>query len=219
MGTHVIYSGKALSKLQKIHSVSCWDVLAYHVERGDSIARIDIALDFKDTLLTVEHFKQSFMNGDAVTDLRTASEVKSLTHSGHTFYIGSRKKRKKLVRIYDKEAEANLEYPCIRVEAQIMGKPATQLSLEIGLSVSAEKMVLSALKSIIDFPKISVWNDAVSGVTGVSLGSHHGKETDTRKWLNEVVFKSVLREAEHDREWFDEYVTSLLVEARKKGLR
>lgn len=219
MGTHVIYSGKTLAKLEGIHSISAWEVLAYHVERGDSIARIDLALDFTNTLLTVEHFKNSYMKGDAVTALRTASEVKSLTHSGHTFYIGSRKKRKKLVRIYDKRAEANLDYDCIRVEAQIMGKPATLLSKEIGQARYAPDVVLGAIREVIDFPMIDLWCEAMGDSSKVELASHHDKETDTRKWLNRTVFMSILKEGERDKEWLDEFLTSLMVEARKKGLR
>jgi hypothetical protein len=215
MGTHIVYSGKTLQKIQMEHGLSSFEVLKYHCGRHDNVARIDVALDIKNTDLTVQHFQDAYEQNKCITKLKTASVIKNIGSDGHTFYIGSTKKRKKLVRIYDKRAETNTAISWTRIEAQIMGKPATKLSNEISCALKIDEVILGALFDIVDFPTIEIWKDIIDGKTAVELGASNDKMSDTRKWLEKTVFKSLLAEGEKDKLWFDEFVTSLLVEHRR----
>lgn len=216
MGIHVVYSGKTLQKIKESFGVDASDIVEYHSLQHDNFARIDIALDIKNTDLTVQMFVDEYKEDRCITKLRTASEIKNIGSDGHTFYIGSTKKRKKLMRIYDKKAETNTSINWIRIEAQVMGKPATELTKLMYLEESITRVMLGALFDIADFPMIDIWKDIIDGREVVNLGASNKQSSDTRKWLDSVVFKSILKESEKDKEWFDEYVTSLLVEARRK---
>jgi hypothetical protein len=96
-----------------------------------------------------------------------------------------------------------------------MGKPATKLSNEISCALKIDEVILGALFDIVDFPTIEIWKDIIDGKTAVELGASNDKMSDTRKWLEKTVFKSLLAEGEKDKLWFDEFVTSLLVEHRR----
>lgn len=216
MGIHVVYSGKTLQRIQEYFGVSPYDIVEYHSVQRDNFARMDIALDIKNTDLTVQMFVDEYKENRCITKLRTASEIKNIGSDGHTFYIGSTKKRKKLMRIYDKKAETNTSINWIRIEAQIMGKPATELTKLMYLEEAITRVMLGALFDIADFPMIEIWKDIIDGKSVVNLGASNKQSSDTRKWLNSVVFKSILKESELDVQWFDEYIASLLV-ARNKA--
>lgn len=205
MGTHCVYSGKTLTRINQMYNVNSMDVLKHHIESGHNIARIDIALDFFGGSLTVEDFQQSFLRGEAITKLRSASVIKSLTDRGHTFYIGSKKRRKKLVRIYDKSAEQNWDFNCIRVEVQLMGKPATKTSIEAVRGESVGKVLLGSIKDVIDFPLITEWNTVMETSDSIQIGTEYEGVGDTKKWLEESVRMCLIRQAVLDLNWWTQY--------------
>jgi len=219
MGTHIIYSGKALQKIEQEFNTSAFDVLKWHVKRGHNIARIDIAVDFKNTSLTVQDFENAYDSGLCKTKLRSANVIKEKHGDGHTLYIGSKKKRKKLVRIYDKMAETKTAIAWTRCEIQIMGKPATKIAVDATNGSSMKQVLLGAMLDVVDFPSVPLWSSSFNDIDKVKLGSESDHLADTREWLNRTVFKSILKEADKDGMWFDEYISALLVEARKSGIR
>lgn len=205
MGTHTIYSGTTLKKLKRIYQMNSQDILKSHVESGHSITRIDLMIDFKECGLDVQMFQDAFLNGYADTRLRSASMIKNLTDKGHTFYIGSRKSRKKLVRIYDKSAELNIDGNWVRVELQLMGKPATQLSKEMMLRDSIEQTILEAIKGVINFPTIREWSHVFAYKRSIRLTGNTSQQSNTRKWLTEQVFTALAREISLDYQWWTQY--------------
>lgn len=216
MGKHMIYSGKTLQKLYDRYELNAVDILKYHSLRGDSITRLDLALDIKNESLRVQHFIDAYDNGDCVTKLKSASEIKEKTgERGHTFYIGSTKTRKKLVRIYDKRAETGTEIDWIRIELQIMGKPATKLGRDIIESKHMSDIILGAIKEIVDFPTIYQWFSIFDSAESVDIITATDKLGNTREWLDKTVFKSIQDEAKIDPGWFEEYVLSLIIAVRK----
>jgi len=205
MGKHIIYSGKTLQRVNKMYNINSVEILRHHIESGHNIARLDIAIDFFGEGVTVADFQNSFLSGQAVTKLRSASVIKSLTSAGHTFYIGSKKKRKKLVRIYDKSAEQNWDFPCVRLEVQIMGKPATKVSLQSLKSDNMGKTLMGAIKDIIDFPMIMPFAHAMAYADDIQIGTVCDQLGDTKKWLQEAVRMCLIRQAVLDLNWWTQY--------------
>lgn len=194
MGIHTIYSGRALRRVSSMDGTSGFDILKHHVESGHNIARVDIALDFINHGLTVGDFVNQWENGSVVTRLRSANIVKSLDDDGYTLYLGSQKARKKLVRIYNKGAETNTGIDWIRVELQLMGKPATKLSRLWLESGDSHEFLLRGLKNVVDFPHLDIWRGVFDGVIPLSIGSQSSNKGDTRDWLLNKVVPSLARE-------------------------
>jgi len=220
MGKHIIYSGKTMQRIKEMYDTSSIDILNHHIESGHSITRLDIALDFYGAGLTVQDFQDAFMNHHVITRLRSATLVQSLTGSGHTLYIGSRKKRKKLVRVYDKAAEMGWDFNCVRVEVQLMGKPATQAGKKIVSGKSTSDTMLAVMKNVVNFPTINQWNMAVEGKYDVQIGTQYDGVGNTRKWLEETVLPCIAREAVLDANWWIQYEMDLtrLMEAMEEKI-
>lgn len=209
MGYHMIYSGKTLGRIKKMYDVDAIEILAHHIDSGHNITRIDVAIDFLNTGVNVQHFVNAWDNGLVETRLRSASIVKSLTDDGYTFYVGSRKKRKKLVRIYNKGIESGTGLDWVRVELQLMGKPATQLSILMVRDPSIQNAILQAVKDVIHFPSVMVWRDAFSDTQRLKLVSESDRCGDTRKWLEKQVHPCLKREITLDVEWWIQFKMSL----------
>lgn len=205
MGKHIIYSGKTLQRINKMYNINSISVLKHHIDSGHTIARIDIALDFYGGSLDVMDFQHAFLHGEASTRLRSASVIKSLTDRGHTFYIGSKKRRKKLVRIYDKSAEMNWDFNCIRVEVQLMGKPATKVSIDAIRGESVAGVLLGAMKDVINFPLISEWNKAMASSKDIKIGTESEMLGDTQKWLEQTVRMCLIKQSVLDLNWWTQY--------------
>lgn len=209
MGKHVIYSGKTIQRIKDMYDVSAFDILKHHIENGHNIARIDLAIDFIETGVTVQKFIDAFEAGHITTRLRSANEVKSLTDKGHTLYIGSQKKRKKLVKIYDKGAETGTGIDWVRVEVQLMGKPATQVSKLVVTDTDIAEVMLRSIKDVLDCPTIRVWNEVFSRKEPIKLQSESDIAGNTREWLDRQVFPALRREISLDAEWWIQYKLGL----------
>lgn len=194
MGVHTIYSGKSLQRIAHMFATSGIDILKYHIQQGHNIARLDIALDFINHGLSVQNFVDEWYAKRVETKLRACNIVKSLDNDSYTMYIGSQKTRKKLVRIYNKSAEQGLDINWVRVEAQLMGKPATKTGIIISGEEDTEHMMLRCLKDVVNFPFVKSWSDVMEGLTEVRIGSHNDEKGDTREWLLNSVIPSLSRE-------------------------
>ncbi len=209
MGKHIIYSGKTLSRIKKMYDIEKLDVLDHHISNGHNISRLDIALDFYGSTPTVQEFQDAYMNGFVQTKLRSATVIKDLTGNGHTFYLGSRKARKKLVRVYDKSAEQGWDFPCTRVEVQLMGKPATTAGIAITRAVDKSCIMIACMRDVADFESVYEWNKAMVEAGAVKLGTEYEGAGDTRRWLEETVKLCLAREAVLDWTWWVQYKLEL----------
>lgn len=194
MGIHTIYTSKSLQRIEQMNGTDGFEILKYHVENGHNIARVDIALDFKNFGLEVQDFVDQWYNGGCITKLRSATTVKSLDNKGYTLYIGSQKARKKLIRIYNKGAEQELDTDWLRVELQLMGKPATKLGLLWVESDNDEQFLLKGIKDVVHFPFIAEWGQVFNNLIPIRIGSQSNEKGDTRDWLLNQVIPSLARE-------------------------
>jgi len=183
MGVHIVYSGKSLARIKETMNITAEQVLIHHIKEGHSVARLDLAIDFKGYGTPVGEYIQAFQNGEVRTKLRKATIVKSLVGDGETLYIGSMKKRKNLIRVYDKGAELGTGEDWVRVELQIMGRKATSIGADIAESERIKETILGVIKSVVDFYTLDVWNQLTSDIDKVEMVSIPKEHGDTEKWL------------------------------------
>lgn len=188
MGRHTVYSSKALDRIKQMINISGTDVLIHHINEGHTVARLDLAIDFIGYATPVGQFVDAYLNGEVTTKLRTASVVKSLTNGGETLYLGSLKKRKNLIRVYNKGAEQGVDIDWIRVELQIMGKKATSTGKEICKSENIKETIIGIIKNIVDFKTVAIWKELTSLTQDVQMSSIPKSQGDTEAWLmNQVI--------------------------------
>lgn len=216
MGIHVIYSGKAIVNIEEHKMLNKIDLLQYHMECGHRIVRLDLAVDFINAGVTVDDFQHAFGNGEVVTRARSGTVVQSLTGRGHTFYIGSRKARKKLLRIYDKGAEQNLDVDWLRVEMQIMGTPAEKATSRIAKSSQKSHTIIGIIQGYCDFPTVSMWKRATHDVNATDIGSIRHERGGTRKWLETQVMSALVDECLLDIDYYVQYTLMLDKELKRR---
>ena len=111
MGVHVSWSGSALRE------VNPRAVLRLALNMGATIRRIDLAVDLHKELDQHSLYFR-LTQGEAKTASKKFQRIQSDT--GWTIYVGSRTSEK-FLRIYDKQAEAQLQEPLTRVELECKG--------------------------------------------------------------------------------------------------
>lgn len=193
MGTHIVYSSKALDRINEMNNISASDILIHHIRSGHHIARLDLAIDFIGYGVPVGQYIDAFKNGEVKTRLRNASIIKSLTTEATTLYLGSMKKRKNLVRVYNKGAEMGIDLDWIRVELQIMGKKATSTGVEIAHSEDIERTIIGVVKGVVDFGTISSWNALTNDIGKIKMSTIPKTQGDTEAWLMNQVLPALVR--------------------------
>lgn len=202
MGVHIVYSGSTVSKIQEIYNMDALEILGFHLVKQDRVVRMDVAIDFINCDVKVKDFQKAFESGNCDTRLRSATVVRSITGDGHTLYIGSRKTRKKLLRIYDKAAEQNIEGDWIRVELQVMKEPATVLAYKMFESDEPEKCIIGAIDKVCSFPTIDVWKKIISDNPQIEIGSIGRNDANTRRWLESQCVPALAREIRLDYDYW-----------------
>ena len=193
MGCHVVYSSKSLDRIKEMKNISGTDVLIHHIRAGHNVARIDLAIDFINYGATVEAFTFAFTHGYVKTKLRKASIIRSLVSEGSTLYIGSMKKRKNLVRVYDKGAEQGSDDNWVRVELQVMGKKATGVGIKICNSENIKETIIGIILGVVDFPTVDVWKNLTRDTDKIQMSSIPKEQGDTEKWLMKQVVPALSR--------------------------
>ena len=127
MGTYVVYSGSAIANVME----SMEDVIDFHMGMGHRISRLDLAVDAIDSDLDIWELAQQYKEKKCKTAAKSGAIMKDLDYEGDTLYIGSTKKRKKLLRVYNKAVEMGLDgINWKRIELQLM-RPSSKEALEI----------------------------------------------------------------------------------------
>jgi hypothetical protein len=211
MGINTVYSGGALRKIKKEYSIPSIDIVKHHSDAGHNFTRLDLCIDFIDTGVKVDEFRQAFLNGECFTALKEGQIFKSDTGPGETYYIGSLKARKKLVRIYDKGAERNMDADVdwIRVEYEIHQAPAVAAAAKLSASHDLRSTILSICAGIADFPTITIFKDLMEGIVPVKIGSISSEKGKTREWLLDPVVKSLGREIIKEPVFLNEFFEEL----------
>lgn len=125
MGTHVQLSSQAIAQLvAEGIAEGPSELLAYVVDRGFRVSRLDVAIDDRRGLVTRELIDEALVRGALVTRYRGnrpvgTRKIGSGEYDGWTFYLGAPTSDSQM-RIYDKAAEQKrtAEGPWVRFELQ-----------------------------------------------------------------------------------------------------
>ena len=85
-------------------------------DRGCQLSRIDLCYDDYEKRFKASYYIDKWIKGLFRTHFQQAIIYKNSSDDGNTFYLGSLKKRSKLLRIYDKYIESDGENDCVRYE-------------------------------------------------------------------------------------------------------
>lgn len=209
MGKHTIYSGSSLRRVQEYNGSDPYEILDYHVKAYDSITRVDFAVDFINQGAKVIDFEKAFIDGKVNTRIKSASKTESITSDGYTFYLGSLKAKKKLVRVYNKASEQGLDGDWVRVETQIMGKPATNACRQLVKSENRGDMFIGICNDVANWESVNVWKELSESATDAEIGSISSEKGDTRKWIAEQCIPSIVKELSLDSDYAYEFFNEL----------
>ena len=212
MGTHVMYTGKVLRKIEEITKVKALDILDYHIRNSDNLTRVDIAIDCYNTGMNIDALAMDWKARNVKTRARTGFRIEDLDGKGTTLYIGSRTKRKKLLRIYDKAAEQKIDGDWIRIELQVMGEPILDMVklMESGKDDFAN-IVRSIIKGYCDFNQNSVWNEVFTS-DSISISSQKVTKGDTREWIFNQCVPAIVRECRIDATFWEQLQLAFIAE-------
>ncbi|MCC7017838.1 MAG: replication initiation factor domain-containing protein [Rhodospirillales bacterium] len=180
MGVHIGYSGKTLNTYRD-NGVSSLDVLRWHMQRGASASRIDLAFDVRGTPLSPQTLYEHLINGRATTTAKTYNLIAG-NDGGCTCYIGSRQSEA-FVRIYDKGVESGEGGQWIRCDLELKASKARFAAFTMASEPdeSAYKWAQGWLQGYVAFPD-KTWQAFITQ-EAVPLARANKPEPDTRQWL------------------------------------
>lgn len=194
MGVHVQFAGSALTGENVV------DRLAYALDSGGSVTRLDIAVDVAQAW-DIPALYELARDGGARTRTKKFSLITST--EGTTFYAGSRTSQKYL-RIYDKGAQLKTSRPWTRIELECKGDFAKGISNLVRSDGLVQ--IPAIIRGFLDFETVPVWNDTMqSQIERVSLPRVE-KQSNTRGWLLEQVAPALAKYAEENPEFLDQFI-------------
>jgi len=192
MGVHIIYSGKVLERLENESGIDRNYILAQHIMQGAKLTRLDIAIDVKDSGLNLDALWQELECKNAKTKSQHSREEKGFG-KGYTVYVGSRKTRRKLVRIYDKAIELgwdNIDYK--RIELEMRRDIARNAANSYLKSHFDNEYVNSIINGVVSFPDMQLWQEIMSNESAKIPVAESGSG-NTEKWLMRQVAPAMAR--------------------------
>lgn len=205
MGRHFIYTGKVLQRIQEMYGVSRDEILRFHTTLQGRVARIDFAIDIKQSGLLLTDLWEALEGKNAVT-LSGHSRTQSGGNKGDTVYVGSRKTRKKLLRMYDKAKElGDFLEDYKRVELEMRGNVAVNASHQYQDSGYLQSCIMGMVRKFCDFPSISQWSDIFQAEpVKIPVGTH--KTGDTEAWLLRQVAPALARAMLDDGSFYSRFI-------------
>jgi len=203
MGIHVVYSASAIAQVYDLYGVSQKQLLE-HMCNGAKIARMDVRLDCKDSGLDIEHLYKLAKLGQIETLARSVGYQESAKTGKEigapTCYIGSLKKRTKLLRVYDKGIQNGELIDLKRFELELHGHAA--ITAANGLTsqhLSAwAKHIGGLIKGYCYWPADEIVEQIFSYFTRMTLNVPENLPGNTVNWLLEVCAPVLAREAVFD---------------------
>lgn len=112
-------SGDVLQRLGS-RQVFGRQLIEYALTRKARFSRIDVAIDIFNCGARVDHIREVFERGGAITNAKAGGSYKGIRHDaskqgGETLYVGSPKSERQL-RVYNKAAEQGVEKDWLRIE-------------------------------------------------------------------------------------------------------
>lgn len=204
MGIHYIYSGKVLQQIETVFGVTRDEILRRHATLGAKFSRIDFAIDAKNAGINLLQLWEELETYQAIT-LSKHSRVQTGRNGGDTVYIGSKKTRQKMLRIYDKAKEmGDYVSDWIRIELETRGTPARNAARAYQDNDYSPESIASFVRGVCDFPCNVEWC-TVCSATPSKIPSGNHQATNREKWLLQTVAPSLAQACIDNSEFFDEF--------------
>lgn len=208
MGVHVTYSAQALRYAAENFGLEQTEILENLTAFG-RLSRIDVCVDVANVPIDISKLYTDMKNGTVRTRAKTFDYVESAKAGNETgartAYVGSMHKRKKLLRVYDKGMQLNLDDYLTRFELEVHGVPAQQAGRELlrEYSVFAET-IRGLISGYANFDNTHVGEYLRSDMP-IKLSHPKYQKSDTAKWLIETVAKTLAKETYRDYNVFEEF--------------
>lgn len=200
MGIHVVYSAEAIAKACENFNCEQWEILDYLMQ-GAKLSRLDIALDVKNVQIDIRQMHSDALAGKIKTRVKSLDYVERAKvgqeKGARTLYFGSMTKRKKLLRVYDKGMQLNLDNYLTRFELETHGAIAQNAAKQLMSDVvSMAKTIQGMIRGYADMSQ-SVPNEIFTS-DAIKIALPKYEKSNTAQWLIEVVSKTLAREAAND---------------------
>lgn len=194
MGAHLTLSGSCLSELRKAQGYTDESLIRDLVRLDGRASRIDVCINIHEGGLTPAAFMKAYKGGFMKTSARQAHITTGVRDGveGETLYLGARASER-YMRVYDKAAEMNVvdQGAWLRLEMELKGMKARAAAHACG-----EQPVASVINFL--FGDYLQWTNAeyqaaIAG-PGAQVDEVGRQDTNRRKWLMDVVTKSLARQ-------------------------
>jgi len=210
MGWHVIYTARAINQLKEISGVTQKQLLQ-HLSSGAKVSRLDIKLDVKDSGLIIEDLYNDAKAGRIETKSRSVGYVESAKTGDEigaaTCYVGSMKKRKKLLRVYDKTAQSQGFGDLKRFELELRSRAALAPVKRLKSTNEQQwgEIIGGLIKGFCYWPEnpaiIEIFND----LTAIKIGVTQEPVGNTKLWLLNVCAPVLAKQSILDSSLFGEF--------------
>jgi len=191
MGTHVIFSATALDNIEMKHGIDPIELIKRLYRQNAKFTRLDIALDIKNGEFSISKLVEQYEAGNAKTLARKGFVIKNIGETGQTLYIGKRGSRK-LLRVYDKAAQLELNGDWVRIELELRKDAANKAVKSLLIDCQWTNTIPKLIKGFVDFPESRDWQ-IVTGKNAIKITAPTETESQTRKWLLETCAPSIAR--------------------------
>lgn len=200
MGVHLAFGGRALKALAE-GSQPATALLAWMMQQGAKITRLDLAIDVFDVAIDPSELAKVARVTNAPGSAKKWRIWRG-EDQGCTAYIGSRKSEK-FLRIYDKAAETgDHSRHWTRFELELKGDAARAAAAQMALLNDQERSqyIKGLIKGVFN-PNDETFQTAMDGPAEV-LRTTKDTEDNTLNWLLDTVARSIaktmLRRADQD---------------------
>lgn len=191
MGVHLSLGGRCLRSLGE-QGVAAVEMLAWALQEGGKITRVDLAIDVFDVEIDVIALAQADRVKEAPGTARKWSTVGG-NDGGTTAYIGSRKSER-FLRVYDKAAETGQrDRPWTRFELEYKGDSAKAAAFQMAQITDTERplFIQGLIKSLFN-PNDPIFQEAMISQAFV-LETIKDTEDNTIMWLMNSVAKTIAK--------------------------
>lgn len=205
---HLSLSASALTFYEETRFFDVVGFVEHVLGLGARVTRLDLALDDKDERVTLERILTARESGHIITRLKfdVPHGIGVLDHDGTkpwTLNWGSRKGGGNVVRIYNKAAEQELDGFWVRVEAELHGDKADQVTHDLVKRGWTGKVAAGVVRGLLDFrdsacglkdktswPMLPWWRDFLGECEVLKFGTAASPdrtvEDDFRYLVNQV---------------------------------
>lgn len=190
MGVHLNYSASTLRQYLA-RDIDALTVLRWHMRNSARCSRIDLAIDVRDSDLSIAVLYELLDSGQAYSRALSFTLI-SGHDGGKTLYVGSRSSET-MLRIYDKGKEQGTDENWIRIELEAKGNQAQAIARQLADKTEAQaaQYTKQVIAGLVSFPT-PAWSEVIQQ-HATYLAPANKRETDTEAWLLKVAAPSLGR--------------------------